>query len=552
MPNEFVVDRPGALAALGRAMKTITRNIPYSGGTYYGRGSAFGGGLAGWNGAINYATQAGAKFDYDEAAGNLLDNSTVAVCVDRVAQAVNEAPPILQKKNSAGAWETAGDHDCIALLNKPMQNENGYGGVHLWGATAAFECVHGEAKWILEFTRGGAPAEIRIEDPTRVVPYGDPDNFIKGYKFWPVGGAPLELDQRQVVHFRHALNHNDTRVGWGPMQTGKRQVAGDNAVSSYHAALLRNNAMASMLVSFKEQVSSNDVTPDQFQAWIAQFRRHFSGEGIGGVAGMNLPLEVHKLGYSPDEMALDKLVSYYETKICALIGVDPMVAGLGSGTEHRTYANMGEAINDFWERRIKPTKNRYTSELGAQYLPLWDLDPNEYRIGWDYSDVGALQENEQQLYGQMNEAYKAGWLKKSEARARVGLEVTPEDDVYFGGSAAEADDRKSKEVPPVVAGDDPADGEMDEALDEHLSSVHLTAPVTAVLRDETKALTAEVLTAEHGMPAPLPDPHGVAFTDEELAALTDTDNEEAVKRAYVKSTPEKRALLRAEPINQDA
>ena len=53
------------------------------------------------------------------------------------------------------------------------------------------------------------------------------------------------------------------------------------------------------------------------------------------------------------------------------------------------------------------------------------------------------------------------------------------------------------------------------------------------------------------MPAALPDPHGVAFTDEQLAALTDVSNEEAVKLAFAKATPEMRVLATARPINNE-
>lgn len=61
---------------------------------------------------------------------------------------------------------------------------------------------------------------------------------------------------------------------------------------------------------------------------------------------------------------------------------------------------------------------------------------------------------------------------------------------------------------------------------------------------DTKSMPNENKSTE-SMPEPLPDPHGVAFTDEELDALTDLDSEEAVKLAYARSTPDKQALLGA-------
>jgi len=46
--------------------------------------------------------------------------------------------------------------------------------------------------------------------------------------------------------------------------------------------------------------------------------------------------------------------------------------------------------------------------------------------------------------------------------------------------------------------DDPTQEELDAALDEMLDSVHLSAPAVALIETDE-------------MPAPLPDPHGVAI-----------------------------------------
>jgi phage portal protein BeeE len=107
---------------------------------------------------------------------------------------------------------------------------------------------------------------------------------------------------------------------------------------------------------------------------------------------------VHKIGYSPDEMALDKLINYYESRICALMGVDPMVCGLGSGTMQKTYANLGEALNDFWERQIVPMLRRHASTLTAQLFPSFGMEASEWRLSFDTSEVAALQENVDALF----------------------------------------------------------------------------------------------------------------------------------------------------------
>jgi len=53
------------------------------------------------------------------------------------------------------------------------------------------------------------------------------------------------------------------------------------------------------------------------------------------------------------------------------------------------------------------------------------------------------------------------------------------------------------------------------------------------------------------LPAALPDPYGVTFTPEEIAALSDTNNPAATKLALGLATPEGRSLMRAEPVEGD-
>jgi len=63
---------------------------------------------------------------------------------------------------------------------------------------------------------------------------------------------------------------------------------------------------------------------------------------------------------------------------------------------------------------------------------------------------------------------------------------------------------------------------------------------------ETQSMKTSEATTDDEMPAPLPDPFGLNFTDAELESLTDVDSEEAVKLAFAQATPEKRALLAAQ------
>lgn len=506
---------PSFLEALGSSVKALVpktkRTIPFSilGRNNYGIGNAdFGSGGYGtpWGNS-----SPGSAYDYRAAAGELLENSVVATCVDTVGQALADAPPILEKLVGT-EWETVEGHPIIDLLNRPNLYHNPF---EIWSAVAGSEMTTGEAFWRLEWNAARTqPTEIWCErsDSMRVI--GTDDEYIAKYIFRRDDGAQFELDNSDVIHFRYALNPYNARRGTAPILAGLRQIAGDNGAATFHGALLRNCAVMSLLISLKEGAGDN-TTPDQLDEFARLLSQKLRGDNAGAIVGANLPVDVTKMGYSPDEMALDKLISYYETRICALLRVDPMVIGLGSGTENRTYANFQEAINDFWERRILPTKKRHSAILGAQLLPLFGLDASQYRISWDYRNVAPLQENEDAKYARYRDAFKAGVIDRYDAQ--VGIGMNPDESfkgVFASGGAPDDPNADPDAVPPK--------------------------------NSETKSMKdKEIEITDLGFDL-------AEWTDEELDAMTaDMDSEEVIKDALAFSTPEKRALNSAKPVTKN-
>lgn len=448
--------------SLGLATKAVLARkladaLPFANyaGTAPLNGNPYVGGWGGLRGGIP-----GAQADYVAMAGEPLDNRVVASCVNAVAQAAPFAPRVLEEKRGT-EWKIVPDDEVTELLRAPLratkygdvQVNNGYGGWHLWGWLCAFEMTRGQAFWIVDLDNAGRPAQLRVARPEDFRIYPARDQFIGGYDVL-VDGMTHELkgaDARKVLHFRHALHHYNPRVGWTPLSAGFRQIVGENATATYHSALMRNVRAIGLLFSGKDTESARNVTPEQFESLIAQIDNKIGGEGAGGSATINLPIDVHKIGLTPNEMALDKLLNYYEASVCALLGVDPMVVGLGSGTSQKTYANMGEALADFWKRRIKPMNARQNSELDAQLLPLFGLDSAKYRLNNDYSQVEALQEAADQRHLRVREDFKAGVIDRFTAKAQMDYTVDDSDKgVYYQPPKDAAPSEGAP--PPAVAG----------------------------------------------------------------------------------------------------
>jgi len=443
MPTELVhAPRHGILETIGGSIKALTgsRKVPFANiqGSGYG---GYGGGnynLGNWG-----AHQGGSALDYGTLAGNLLENRVVAAGANAIAIAVSSVPPILEKKNG-DKWERL-DHECIDRLLTP---NDFYGSAQLESATAGDDIIAGQAFWRMERSKSKTSvAEIWWEKQDRFRVLGDAGRFISGYEFRAESGDMVKLDNDDVIHFRHSLNPMNPRQGWSPLMAGLRQVAGDNAAASYTASILRNAGVMSLMVSPKDATAGAMITPDQVTTVLNAMKQKLFGEGAGGIFGLNVPLNVEKMSYSPDEMAIEKIQQYYVVTLCALIGVDPMVLGLH--TEAPTYANFAEANKAFYLNRVMPYLYNRGSTLRAQYLPLWGLDPAEYRIAYDKSGVEPLQEDVDQLHTRTRENYKAGFISMFDARSAVGLETDDSMKAKFAGGGGE--DAEDESTPDVAA-----------------------------------------------------------------------------------------------------
>jgi HK97 family phage portal protein len=406
------------LTFIESAVKAISRRLTFL-PTRYSNGIGYG-----WSGShtagdlsLRHATlQSGATLDYEVAAGDVLSNSVVAACVNAITQALPEAPILLEHRVGANEFERIESHPVLDLLHNP----NPYlSEAELWGVTTAYERTRGEAFWYFEYdTNRTFPREIWFRAPEYVQVLSDEQRFIAGYNITSESGKVVSLDESDVVHFRHQLSVTNPRAGWSPIATGKRQIVGDNGAATYHSAILRNAGATSLIISLKDAAATGEVTPGQLDEYVQKFRRKVAGEGSGAILGMDLPLDVHKVGYSPEELTLDKLLDYYESRICALMGVNRRVINLGSDP---TYENSRVALNDFWERTIVPMRRRHASTLSSQLLQLFGLDPALYRLRFDFSEVEALQENVDALHKRWRETLLAGGIDLFTFQEKIGL-----------------------------------------------------------------------------------------------------------------------------------
>lgn len=442
-----------SLATIGHEVKAIARSVPRLSGqtaVFANHGGSMAGGVT--YGPLNLGhqlVQPSQKLDLNVHVGDPMMNGVVAACVNAKARALADAPLLLEQRTPEG-WATVDDHKCLELLREPNPDHSD---ADIWGLTNVWQSTRGQAFWIVLPNKQHRPGEIHVWNPERVRILGDEEHFIRAYEIQREGGGIMgdngEWGKEGVIHFRHLPNPLNSREGWNPINAGRTQIAGDNMSATYQASILLNAGVVSLLIGLREAVSTGSgVTPEQFETAVNNIR-NATLENAGGVNGINLPLEVHKMAYSPDEMGLTKLIEYYETRICSVMGVSQRVAGLGADP---TYLNLKEALQDFWERTMVPARNADAATLNRQWLPLYGMSARDWRFRFDYSGVAALQENKDEMHTRVREDYKVGGLDLKQYRALTGYAGEDEEEekyneVFFKGmNASGAEEPQSGEA----------------------------------------------------------------------------------------------------------
>jgi len=462
MPN--LIKRLLDGAAAGHA-----KSFPFGGGA----GSAGGGGAYDLSAIrrdrLYMQSNPGSARNWQNVVGERHLCSVVGVCLNWYIGTIQSAPSYVAQKNGKTA------DDKVAIDRHPMEMlirrpNDFYSGSLLWAGTLLDYRTRGNAYWFKVRSGYGKvvnlwwiPAML-VEPVWRNEP-GAP--FIDGYKYKVPGREDKIIPTEDVIHFKHGLHPGTMgRMGLDPLAPVLRSIGAVNAAENFEASLLMNNATPSLLITpdpslFRGETAVVDraaltamTNPATVKAAIID---KTSGDNVGKPLVWDVPFIIQKLGFSPEELALDKLQAVPIDVVCAAMSLDPMVVGLPS--ERQTFSNFKEAVQSAWENSVMPMHASFGETLDVQLLPDFDAKDNQ-STEWDYSGVPALQEDKNALWTTALEAWKGNGIDRSTYKKMIGQTPKPEDEgLYYadiapagsGGFDQGAVGPDGKPLPPVSA-----------------------------------------------------------------------------------------------------
>lgn len=368
---------------------------------------------------------------YQRDVGDGLQNAIIVAAVTWISKNFPEAK-LLVKKRIGDDWDIQHDHPLVDLIRRPNEF---YSGQLMWMATIADWTLSGNAYWIKLRNRSGKVSQLFWTPSTLMKPCGDKDTFISHYEYRPGNQSPIILQREDVVHFRFGLDPTDIRKGYAPLTSLFREVFTDDEASNFTASVLSNMGMPGVIISPARMEGASYQMDMDVESIKEEFSTRFAGDRRGDPMIMSAPTDVKTLSWSPEEMNLRMLRQIPEERICAVIGVNPMVLGLGAGSGSATFKNYAESRDAAYENTIIPAQRIISEELETQLLDDFEggsgVNLLDFDIEFDLSTVRSMQTDEGIVYERMAKALMTGAVTVSEARKMVNLSVDETHEIYL-------------------------------------------------------------------------------------------------------------------------
>lgn len=384
-------------------------------------------------GATGYLTRIlpGARFDYERAAGDPWSNATLAIALSWIGDRVHRPiQRVSQIERRTGLWRPLDRHPLTDLWERP----NAYDTRRSLESGVALSLKLDGNAYVLKVRDGAGRVRELWWLPHPWVEPAWPNSgleFISHYEV-TVDGLTRAVPAADIVHFRAGRDPHNTRKGMSAVKACLREICTDNEVATYTAAILRNSGVPALaIVPESDQLRPTKDDADRIRERI---RDMTAGENRGDSIVFAGRYAVHNVGYSPEQLTLDKLPQLALAKLGAAVGVPLMAMGLPD--PGKTYSNVEQGLRIAWGT-VQAVQDTIAEGLRWGLMPDLGSDPQSYTVEYDYSQINELQEDQKVRSDRVCNEWKLGIRTLNEARDELSLEPDGDGDRYFPGTDGE-------------------------------------------------------------------------------------------------------------------
>lgn len=368
----------------------------------------------------------GGTIDYRERAGDGRNNAIVLSALDLLATTFAQSPLVV-KKIDGDSENIVPNHELVRRLIKP---NDFYSGKLLWKATI-IDYAFGNAYWLKVRSGADKPVQFYWIPSTIIEPAWPQDNpkvFISHYEYNP-NGKKIDVDIRNVVHFRNGMDPHNIRKGLSPLAALLREIATDEEAAEYTNTILRQLGVAGMVISpatDKGKISQADA--DKIKLSIMS---RTTGDRRGEPLVVGGAVKVDQMGVDPGKLDLAAIRHVPEERITSMFGTPAVLLGLGTGLENATFSNVDGLRRIFYENKVIPLQGFIASDIHTQLLDDYEGNSDVFTVDFDNKKVRVLKEDENEIVDRLLKEMEGGGLTRDEYRAERNRQPAPGSDVYM-------------------------------------------------------------------------------------------------------------------------
>lgn len=323
-------------------------------------------------------------------------NTWAFACVRKKMEAAGAVPLVLQEWNKEEGWrEFENNHPLKKLLNNPFP---GLSESELKKMIVGQLEVQGQ--FFGKITYGGNGGKIPLE--IFPMPIGscsavESDGEVVEFKYTDRHGRTATLDASEVAPIKYTHPDN-IFLGMSPMTAGGKAIDIDNEASSWQKISMQNRGIPDGVFTME-----GDIGVDEWEEARRQVREQYTGSDHAREPWVVANASFHQMSQSMAELDFMQGRKMTREEICAMAGVPPVLVGI---LDNANYSNISTAREIFWKDTMLPILADIASQLTRKLIKKSDRE--KYRIAFDTSNVGALQQSFNEKLSQAKDLFSMG------------------------------------------------------------------------------------------------------------------------------------------------
>ena len=352
-------------------------------------------------------------------------------CINKIADVMNDAEIIVEVKNAKNEWERKDGHMLPALFKRPNSYQTGRDVRKMM-----VQSEQGLGKFYTHIERSGAgiPVSMTVLNPNRVVPFYDQSRTeILYYEYLAANGKRVML-KKEDLFIRRRSDLLDQFNGYAPLSAALKSINSDLGLTDYVDAFFESDGTPSGILKILNSTIKDTKKEEIAALWKKKYGR--GGSNQKGVAVLDQNADFQKIGSNLDELASDSLSGRFESRICSVFGVPPILVGAYVGLLHTTNNATAKAgLQDFWDNKISNELSGFKEWLTWFVLPEFEdianIQAEKIRVSFDISHVAYLQEDVEKAHQRARDNFKAGGWTLNEFREATGRKPFKNGDIIF-------------------------------------------------------------------------------------------------------------------------